>query len=189
MKTSHRCDRAYAVVAFLLVLLIAGSRCLAQAQSMSIQELAQESSAILVGTCTETESYWADNNSKIFTRITLQGEQYLRGDLGPSAEVIVPGGRVGNTIYEVSEMPVFRKGEEVVVFLWQHPNGSILVTGGAQGKLPVETDPQTGKKMVAGVPVQVQGDVGLQKVAPSGPQTRKVPLEDLISEIQSYVKK
>lgn len=35
-------------------------------------------------------------------------------------------------------MPAIDEGEEVLIFVWQHPSGRNLITGGAQGKLSVE---------------------------------------------------
>ena len=75
----------------------------------------------------------------------MSPEEYLKGDLGSGAIIAIPGGRVDNVIYEVSETPVFIEGEEVVAFIWTNPAGKNLITGGYQGKMKIEKDSKTGK--------------------------------------------
>lgn len=187
MKT-YRGLHLVSLIALLTPFFLSSS--VAQVQTMSTKELTEESTTVLLGTCTRTESYWADGNSKIFTRIKVRGQQYLKGDLGAEAEITVPGGRIGDLIYEVSDMPVFREGEEVLVFVWSNASGKQLVMGGAQGKLSVETDKATGKKIVRGAPLQLESAAGLQKAASEQPQTpKKVFLDDFMNEVRGYVKK
>ena len=66
--------------------------------------------------------------------------------MGSEVTITVPGGQVGDIIYEVSEMPDFQKGEEVFAFIWQHPSGENMITGGYLGKLKIDKDVQTRKK-------------------------------------------
>lgn len=187
MKTRHALRPVY-VSALLLVLFLPSS--LAQVQTMSTQQLAEQSSAVVLGTCGRTESYWVDGNSKIFTRVKIRGQQFLKGDLGAETEITVPGGRIGNIVYEVTDMPVFREGEEVLVFVWRHPTGNQLVMGGAQGKLSVKTDKATGRKIIHGAPIQPESAAGLQKAASEQSQTpKRVFLDDFMNEVKSYVKK
>jgi len=173
----------------LLVILFPPSS-FAQVQTMSTQQLTEQSSAVVLGMCERTESYWVDGNSKIFTRVKIRGEQALKGDIGAAAEITVPGGKIGNTIYEVTDMPVFREGEEVLLFVWQHPTGKQLVMGGTQGKLSVETDKATGRKIIKGAPPQLESVTKLQKGASEESQkAKKIFLDDFLSEVRGYVKK
>lgn len=166
------------------------SSCHAQIQTMSTQQLTEQSSAVVLGTCERTESYWVDGNSKIFTRVKIRGQQALKGDIGSASEITVPGGRIGNTVYEVTDMPVFREGEEVLLFVWQHPTGKQLVVGGTQGKLSVETDKATGRKTIKGAPLQIESAIKLQKASSQEAQTVKtVFLEDFINEVRGFIGK
>jgi hypothetical protein len=113
---------------------------------MSDQDLTNESTAVLYGKCSKIRSEWNENKSIIYTYITIIPEEYIKGNLGPEAVIAVPGGRVDDIIYEVSEMPVFTEGEEAVVFIWTNPAGKNLVTGGFQGKMKIEKDSKTGKR-------------------------------------------
>jgi hypothetical protein len=175
-------------VVLLLVLFLPSS--LAQVQTMSTQQLTEQSSAVILGTCVRMESYWVDGNSKIFTRVRIRGEQTLKGEFGGETEITVPGGRIGNMVYEVTDMPIFREGEEVLLFVWQHPTGKQLITGGTQGKFSVETDKTTGRKIIMGAQAQIESASKLQKASSPETQTeKKVFLDDFLTEVRGYVKK
>ena len=74
----------------------------------------------------EKMSFWNDKHDKIFTRVKISVDMTIKGESSNEKVILIPGGRVGNIIYEVSDMPVFAEGEETVVFLWQHPSGENL---------------------------------------------------------------
>lgn len=98
------------------------------------QELAQ-ADTVCEGTVVTTESLWRQDEQgrHIYTRVRLNVVRRLRGRLaGPGIELEVQGGTVGQITERVSHMPIFRRGEQVVVFL----RGGRLV-GGVEGKLPV----------------------------------------------------
>jgi len=172
------------------MLLFAWNQTPGQVLTMSTEQLVKESSAIVVGTCREKKSFWNEKRDKIFTEVTLRVDQSLKGDVGPETVVTIPGGRVGSTIYEVTDMPAFLDGEEMVLFLWQHPSGKNLVTGAMQGKLTIQVDRKTGKKVVRGVPIGIDDAAKLQKAAPEKQKVMKeIMLDDFIKEVQGYVKK
>lgn len=159
----------------------------AQVRKMSAKDLTRESSAVLYGKCMKKESQWNEDRSIIYTYITIAPEEYLKGDLGPSAVIAVPGGRVGNVIYEVSETPVFTEGEEVVAFIWTNPAGKNLVTGGYQGKMKIEKDNKTGKRYVSGAGIDEGADEGEQEKQSPG-QLKKMALEDFTAKVKGYMK-
>jgi len=171
MKT-HRSafSMAFVLLASLLILIPGESN--AQHKKMSTEDLTQESTAILYGKCTKVKSEWNQENDLIFTTVTVTPTEYIKGNLGPEALITVPGGQVDDIIYEVSEMPVFAEGEEVFAFIWKHPSGKNLVTGGKQGKMKIEKDKNTGKK-------KLKGD-------PNKPE--KVMLEDFTQKVKGYMK-
>ena len=178
------------------------STCVAQVKKMSAQELTNESTSILYGKCTRLESTWTEDRSMILTRVTVVPEQYLKGNLGNEVTITVPGGQVGDIIYEVSEMPAFQKGEEVFAFIWQNPSGMNLVTGGYQGKLQIRTDVKTGLKTLEG---RQLGKIAPRKLpqaptttgqvpakaakAPTLPQPKseRISLDDFTKEVQGYL--
>jgi len=145
---------------------------LAQHKKMSAEDLTKESSAILHGKCSKVKSEWNNKKDLILTTVTIIPDEYIKGNLGSEAVITVPGGQVGDIIYEVSEMPVFTEGEEVFAFIWKHPSGKNLVTGGLQGKMKIEKDKKTGKKIL--------------KADPDKPD--KVLLEDFTKKVKGYMK-
>ena len=176
--------------------------CEAQVQDMTAEELALESTSILYGTCTNMESAWTENNEMIFTTVTVVPEYYLKGNMGSEVTITVPGGQVGDIIYEVSEMPTFQKGEEVFAFIWKHPSGKNLVTGGYQGKMKIEKNAKTGKKSVSGralpeaaqertiqepVPKGQTTTKPLEKTTLSKTKSERISLDDFTKEVEGYL--
>jgi len=174
----------------------------AQVKMMTAQELTLESSSILYGKCIKTESAWTEDRTMILTTVTIVPENYLKGNMGSEVNIIVPGGRVGDIIYEVSEMPSFRKGEEVFAFIWKHPSGMNLVTGGYQGKMKIDMDTRTGQRTVAGKYLGKTAPKRLvQEPAATGQEPTKtlqettlpitkpagVSLDDFTREVQGYL--
>jgi hypothetical protein len=174
----------------------------AQVKEMNAQELALESSSILYGKCIKTESAWTEDRKMILTTVTIVPEYYLKGNLGSEISITVPGGQVDNIIYEVSEMPAFRKGEEVFAFIWKHPSGMNLVTGGYRGKMKVSVDPKTGKKTVSGralrkatperivqepSPKDQAATKTLEKTTLSKTKSERISLDDFTKEVEGYL--
>ena len=160
-----------------------------QTRQMSARDLTQESTAVLYGKCSEVKSEWNEEQDIIYTYVTIRPEGYIKGDLGSETVITIPGGRVGDIIYEVSEMPVFEKGEEVFTFIWKHPSGKNLVTGGYQGKLQIEQDRLSGKKVIKGNPFKGMRDTGKDYGAKGKiDKTDKILLDDFINEVRGYVK-
>lgn len=159
----------------------------AQVIKMSAKQLTKESTAVLYGKCTGKRCEWNENNSIIYTYVTIATEEYVKGNLGSQPVVAVPGGRVGDIIYEVSEMPVFTEGEEVVAFICTGPSGKNLVTGGYQGKMKIIKDKLTGKRMVEDIGIMDEDEE--QNRAPG--QIRKalrMQLEEFVSKLKGYMK-
>ena len=189
MQTSRKISTVFAWGLLGALLSLLSNDALSQVRKVSIKELALESTAIVVGKCIKRESFWNDKRTQILTEVKIQTAESIKGKPGSEVVITIPGGRVGNTIYEVSDMPVFVEGEEVLVFLWRHPSGKNLVTGALQGKLTVVEDKKTGKKVLRGGPWPIEEEKRLGKIITT--QTtppKKIFLEDFIREVKGYVK-
>jgi hypothetical protein len=163
----------------------------AQVKKMSAKDMTEVSTAVLYGKCTNKRCEWNEKKSIIYTYVTIAPEEYIKGNLGSEAIITVPGGRVDDIIYEVSEMPVFTEGEEVMLFVWKNPSGKNLVTGGYLGKMKIEKDAKTGKRMVHGYDFEEEADSGEapeidRPDKPAKPE--KVKLEDFVSKLKGYMK-
>jgi hypothetical protein len=181
------------IAAIALLLPLSGE---AQVKQMSAQELTMESTSILYGTCTNMESAWTGDGEMILTTVTVVPEYYLKGNLGSEVTITVPGGQVGDILYEVSEMPAFQKGEEVFAFIWTHPSGVNLVTGGYQGKLKIDKDKKTGIRTVPGKALGKEKFLAAQEsirpdktTTPAKTKPEKVSLDDFTKEVEGYMNK
>jgi hypothetical protein len=167
-------------------LIAPGMESKAQVKKMSHKEMTEVSTAVLYGKCTNKRCEWNEKKSIIYTYVTIVPEEYIKGNLGSEAVITVPGGRVGDIIYEVSEMPAFTEGEEVVAFVWKNPRGKNLVTGGFQGKIKIEKDKKTGKRMVQG---SITDDVETQTLPPGQvKKAERMELEDFVVKLKGYMK-
>lgn len=158
----------------LLSFFLTGSECRAQVKKMSEPDLTNASTAVFYGKCTKLKSEWNKDKSIIYTYVTIAPEEYLKGNLGAEAVIAIPGGQVGNIIYEVSEMPVFNEGEEVFAFVRTNPAGKNLITGGYQGKMKIEKDKKTGKKII--------------KAEGSDSKAEGEALESFVTKVKGYMK-
>lgn len=154
---------------------------------MSLEELSLTSHAIVLGETLERRSYWSEDGSKIYTDVTIRVADRMKGDPAAEAVITVPGGRVGNTLYEVSDMPIFVDGEEVLLFLWEHPSGKTLVTGGMQGKLQVIGEEEGPGKIVQGFGLRDEALHAISAGPDPEPSLNARPLRDVVTEIEKYV--
>jgi hypothetical protein len=113
-------------------------------------ELARRAEIIAVGKVSGVETQWTDDHGSIFTRVTVNVAEYLKGNAGQALIVVTPGGEIGGVGEFYSHTARFSKDEEVVVFAEPATRGSYRVTGGNRGKLTVVMDESTGVRRVAG---------------------------------------
>ena len=108
---------------------------------LGLNRMAELATQVVAGTIEEMEGTWNADHSRIHTRITLRVERVLAGGAGETVVFRIPGGTVGDTTVLVSEMPRFRIGETVVVFLRGSRGRLPSVLGGSEGRLPLSRGP------------------------------------------------
>jgi hypothetical protein len=171
------------ILSFLFFQIGAGK---AQVIKMSSKDLTDKSTAVLYGKCSKVKCEWNSKKDKIYTYVTVVPEAYIKGNLGSEVTLTIPGGQVGDIRYEVSDMPLFVEGEETVAFVWTNPSGKNLVTGGYQGKMKIEKDSKTGKRMVTEGSIE-ETQAGIQ--APGQvKKAEKMQLEDFVTKLKGYMK-
>lgn len=152
--------KSYALAVMLAAtLVLCASPVSSQTLRLNLTQLEEASDAVVVGRTISAESAWTADRSAILTRVVIQVQDPATGEAIGEQVVMVPGGRVGEYIHEVSDMPTFSENEEVAVFLTEHESGAMIVTGGWQGKLDVTTDTETGEKRVLGAGYLLDSDV------------------------------
>ena len=101
---------------------------------MDLQALSKNAEVIAVGRCTGTSAGWNAEHTHIYTTVTIQVSQYLKGFLGPQIQFRQLGGKVGGKHLRVPGMPSFAAGEQVIVFLARDRAGKYQVLTAQQGK-------------------------------------------------------
>lgn len=135
------------------LILSCGMYCTTFAQQMTIelQDLSVGADVIVTGKVSQKSSSWNEDNTRIYTRATIQVEEYLKGNNnGNTVVVSYLGGEVGDVGEMYSHMPRFEDKEEVLVFLKKdEKNSDYKVFYGEEGKISVINDPKTGEKITA----------------------------------------
>jgi len=136
-----------------VLLLLSGfkSTSLSQTIQSDIQSLSKGADVILTGKVTKQNSSWNKDKSRIYTDVTLEVEEYLKGNNGNKTLVVTtPGGEVGEVGELYTHMPRFSKDEEVLLFVKKDTKDmSYKVVNGEEGKIALYTDKKTGEKVTS----------------------------------------
>lgn len=127
----------------LALLLLAAQARAATLIHMTLEEMAERSSAILRGRCVRVYSQWNPQHTDIYTHSVFRVERYYRGLLGMELEIVEPGGAVDGWESVYPGIPRFAVGEEAVLFLWTGRSGRHQVIGYGQGVFRLTTDGKT----------------------------------------------
>lgn len=113
---------------------------------LKLDDLAQESTAVARLRCLGTASLW--NNGEIWTDTKFEVLQREKGILPATVTVRMIGGSVGHLHSHVDEVPAFRAGEEVYLFLWARDGEPYQVLGWSQGTFRIARDAHSGLEVV-----------------------------------------
>ncbi|MFT5143650.1 MAG: hypothetical protein ACI84D_002280 [Thalassolituus oleivorans] len=160
-----------------------------QTLRLNLQQLEDASDAVVLGRMVSSESAWTADRSAILTRVDIEVHDPETGAVIGMQTVTVPGGQVGEYVHEVSDMPYFREGEEVAVFLTQHPTGAMIVTGGWQGKLEIVSNPSGGEKRILGAEHLMEEEVTGFLATGNGSEVERQRKTFPLSEFVKRVKK
>jgi hypothetical protein len=109
----------------------------AQTIQTDIPALSKGADLILTGKVMNQKSGWNQSRTAIFTRVTIQVEEYIKGT--PSQKnitVIHPGGEVDGIGELYTHIPTFEKDEQVLLFAKKHFNQpDYAVYQGEMGKM------------------------------------------------------
>lgn len=101
------------------------------------------------GRVVELSPQWATDRRGIDTVVTVLVSTYLKGDLGAKITFVVPGGTIGRLRSVRVGAPVFREGEEILVFLAGDGPAFPRIVGFNQGVYRVTVDEQSGRRVVS----------------------------------------
>lgn len=137
---------------FLWILFLGGLALLAVVASattlsrLKLEDLAQQSTAVARLRCLGATSQW--ERGEIWTETRFEVIQSEKGVLPRIVTVRTLGGSVGHLHSHVEEVPAFRSGEEVYLFLWGREGEPYQVLGWSQGTFRIARNPQSGLEIV-----------------------------------------
>lgn len=128
----------WAAACVLLTALVSGRAESTVLIKRDLRDLARGADQVLLGTVVRLEPY-RDSNSIVFTRVTVEVAEVLKGPRTPGELVSFRnvGGTVGMTTVSVPGTPEFHQGERTLVFLSERENVYTAVYGWMQGKFTI----------------------------------------------------
>jgi hypothetical protein len=155
---------------------------------LDTQALVLGSDDIVVGQVETIQPHWNATRTKIFTDVSVRITQALKGGAGERLTLTQLGGEVDGVRYTVPGCPAFVAGEEALLFVWRGTRGQPQVSGLAQGKFDIRRDPATGEATVQrSVPGLAVRDARQLRLVPQGKAAPRIPLNDLVREIQQVL--
>ncbi len=154
----------------------------------TLRDLTLSSSDIVIGQVETAAPRWNAAHTRIFTDVSVRVSQTLKGAPGSHLVLSQIGGELDGWRYDVEGVPLFRPGEQTLLFVWRDARGRAQVNGLSQGKFDIGSDPATGtpvvQRSVAGL--EIREVRGLSLVRP-GETAPRIPLQSLVGEIQSIL--
>ena len=119
-----------------------------QNRASEIKSLSEGADVIVIGKVVQQKSNWNENRTRIYTNVTIEVEEFLKGTNTGEIVVTHPGGEVGEVGELYTHMPKFRNDEEVLVFLEEDTRSNAYrVLNGENGKMTLLKDKTTGEKV------------------------------------------
>lgn len=118
--------RAVTALAVLLAAVVVNTSAHATVvRALDVAQKARIAQAIVVARVEKQEPRWMTEGGAVKTIVTLTVEQTLKGKptKGQKIQVVIPGGRIGDLVHEVSGTSSYTAGERAVLFLEPHPDG------------------------------------------------------------------
>ena len=152
---------------------------------LDFRQLTSKASTIARGRVVSVIPQWATDRHGIDTIVTVQVSSYLKGDVGPQVTFRVPGGKIGRLRSVTVGAPVFREGEDVIVFLGADVPAIPHVVGFNQGVYRVLVDQASGQAVVT---PPVLADVTVPTPVVRGDRSRKpMPVEQFEARVRSMI--
>lgn len=143
-------------------------------------DIARSSESIVVAQCISAESKWNEQGSLIYTYVTFQVQDNVKGEASKENLTLrFLGGRVGDTVQTVPDMPQFSENEEVLLFLGpKNRSGYQTLSSIENGVVRIKTDPETGKRLITTPTPGIQLYKSNTEQRMSTPYSNGVSLED-----------
>ena len=152
-------------------------------------DIARSSDNIVVAKCISAESKWNEQGSLIYTYVTFQVQDDVKGETKEGNLTLrLLGGRVGDTVQTVPDMPQFSENEEVMLFLGpKNRSGYQTLSSIQKGVLRIKTDSETGKKLITTPTTGIRIYKKNTDKSISSPDENGVLLEDFNYSLQKAI--
>lgn len=117
---------------------MAGGTWAATLEQLSFDEMVEKSTAIVRGRV--VGSYTTSKGSLIYTHYRVLVSERWKGPAASEADLVVPGGALGNMRQSFPGAPKLAPGSDYVLFLWKAKSGLTHIIGLTQGLFDVKTD-------------------------------------------------
>jgi hypothetical protein len=108
----------------------------------TLPELTAGSALVFVGRCEAITPHWNNDRSLILTAYRFRVLRALKGSPGTTITLDELGGTVNGVAMNVSDVPRYSVGEEVLIFVHRTELGRWETYGAMQGKFRIERDAQ-----------------------------------------------
>lgn len=129
---------------------------------------------------------WADGRRRIDSVVTAAVVSSFKGQPGETIAFKVSGGELGRYRSVTIGAPIFRPGEEAVLFLSAADGEPLQVFGLNQGVFRVRPDPVSGRRMVV-TPVLASRGEPAQRVTRGSVERRPLSMEDFGAQVRTVL--
>jgi hypothetical protein len=176
----------YACSLVLAVLLVPAALRATVLVPAEFREIVHGAEIIAFGRVSEVTVASSADRKRVDTLVTFDVGTYLKGGPGETIVFRVPGGQIGRYRNVTVGAPVFRIGDEAVLFLKQMTDGYPVVFGLSQGVFRVRTDTDTRRRMV--VPPALMARSETPEIVVRGASSRRsVPLETFGAQVRTVL--
>jgi hypothetical protein len=150
----------------------------------TVEELARDSSDVIVGTAGTPRSVWNAAHTMIYTVTTVRVERAIKGQRSGSVQVTQMGGTLDGIHTKVAGVRQFEAGERDALFLRPSVDmpGTLVITGLVQGRFEIAN--RNGKEVVS------NGVTGVTTYDRSAGELRKFSgAEMTLQQLESRVKR
>lgn len=169
-----------------LFLLLTGAASATVLVPADLDELAREATAIVHGRVVSVQGVWTAGRRSIETVVTLEVSTALKGQPGREVSLRVPGGELGRYRSVMVGAPVFREGQEVIVFIAGAAPALPHLLGLGQGVYRVRRDLRSGVALVMPPPATADA-VRAGRVQRGDPARQLVTLDEFSRQVQSAI--
>jgi hypothetical protein len=146
--------------------------------------LVGSSSDIVVGRVNKVQSRWDESHQHIVTDVTFEVSESVKGERR-RLTLTQLGGEVDGIRVTVPASPVFRPGEEALLFVWRDSRQRAQVNGLGQGKFDIWRDPVSHERLLSRrLPGLEIGELKTLRPPRPGEPEARVPLDRMMGEIR-----